>query len=304
MPLFLSQPDFLVRMKAMTPRHTVTEAATLLPFLLANWPEAKRTRIKQWLKFGSVRVNGQTVTRHDHELRPGDKVEIKIDRAQRKAPPPLPKGLEIVYEDDAIIVLNKGTGWLTIALDSGKGRTAYAALTDHVRAQNPRNRVWIVHRLDRDTSGLIVFAKTEPFKRVLQQNWHRFEKKYLAIAEGVIKRDSGTLRCHVNEAFSLRVRSVPPGDDTREAISHFKVLQRFADRTLVELKIETGRRHQIRVHLSDMGHPIVGDIPYGAKTDPAKRLGLHSSELRFAHPVSDEKLVFTLPLPGVLAKLV
>jgi len=304
MPLFLSQPDFLVRMKAMTPRHTVTEAATLLPFLLANWPEAKRTRIKQWLKFGSVRVNGQTVTRHDHELRPGDKVEIKIDRAQRKAPPPLPKGLEIVYEDDAIIVLNKGTGWLTIALDSGKGRTAYAALTDHVRAQNPRNRVWIVHRLDRDTSGLIVFAKTEPFKRVLQQNWHRFEKKYLAIAEGVIKRDSGTLRCHVNEAFSLRVRSVPPGDDTREAISHFKVLQRFADRTLVELKIETGRRHQIRVHLSDMGHPIVGDIPYGAKTDPAKCLALHSSELRFTHPESGEKMTFALPMPRVLMKLI
>jgi 23S rRNA pseudouridine1911/1915/1917 synthase len=288
----------------MPPQRTVTEAAELLPFLFENWPEMKRTRIKQWLKFGSVRVNGKAITRHDHPLKPGDKIEIKVERAPRHVVPPLPKGLEIVHEDDAIIVLNKGAGWLTVALDSGNGRTAYAALTDHVRATDARNRVWIVHRLDRDTSGLIVFAKTEPYKRVLQQNWHKFDKTYLAIAEGVIKRDSGTLRCHVNEEFSLRVRSVPPDDGTREAITHFKVLKRTADRTLVELKLETGRRHQIRVHLSDMGHPIVGDAPYGAQTDPARRLALHSSELRFTHPATDAKMFFELPLPDVLAKLV
>lgn len=288
----------------MSPERPVTEPATLLPFLIANWPEVKRTRIKQWLKFGSVRVNGKAVTRHDHALNAGDKVSIKIERAPRNAPPPLPAGLKIVHEDDAIIVLSKGPGWLTVALDSGKGRTAYSALMDHVRAQDPRSRIWIVHRLDRDTSGLILFAKTEPFKRILQQNWQKFEKKYLAVAEGVIKRDSGTLRCHVNEEFSLRVRSVPPGEDTREAITHFKVLKRTADRTLVELKIDTGRRHQIRVHLSDMGHPIVGDEPYGAKTDPARRLGLHAYQLRFTHPATEQKMVFELPLPDVLAKLV
>ncbi|HEY1049792.1 MAG TPA: RluA family pseudouridine synthase [Prosthecobacter sp.] len=288
----------------MSPERTATEAAELLPFLIANWPDMKRTRLKQWLKFGSVRVNGKAVTRHDHPLKSGDKVSIKVERAPSAQAKPLPAGLEIVHEDDAIIILNKGTGWLTVALDSGKGRTAYAALTDHVRAQNPRNRIWIVHRLDRDTSGLILFAKTEPFKRILQQNWQKFEKRYLAVAEGVIKRDSGTLRCHVNEEFSLRVRSVPPEEGTREAISHFKVLKRTVDRTLVELKIDTGRRHQIRVHLSDMGHPIVGDAPYGAKTDPAKRLGLHSSQLIFTHPATEEKMRFDLPLPGVLAKLV
>lgn len=288
----------------MSPERTATEAAELLPFLIANWPDMKRTRLKQWLKFGSVRVNGKAVTRHDHPLKSGDKVSIKVERAPSAQAKPLPAGLEIVHEDDAIIILNKGTGWLTVALDSGKGRTAYAALTDHVRAQNPRNRIWIVHRLDRETSGLILFAKTEPFKRILQQNWQKFEKRYLAVAEGVIKRDSGTLRCHVNEEFSLRVRSVPPDEGTREAISHFKVLKRTVDRTLVELKIDTGRRHQIRVHLSDMGHPIVGDAPYGAKTDPAKRLGLHSSQLIFTHPATEEKMRFDLPLPGVLAKLV
>jgi 23S rRNA pseudouridine1911/1915/1917 synthase len=216
----------------------------------------------------------------------------------------MPAGLSIVYEDEAIIVLNKGAGWLTVATDSGNGRTAYAALTDHVRSTDVRSRVWIVHRLDRDTSGLIVFAKTEPFKRILQQNWHRFDKTYLAITEGVIKRDSGTLRCFLNEEFSLRVRSVPPDEDTREAITHFKVLKRTHHTTLVELKLETGRRHQIRVHLSDMGHPIIGDKPYGATTDPARRLGLHSSELRFIHPATEEKMDFVLPLPDALAKLV
>lgn len=288
----------------MPPERTATEPAELLPFLIANWPDMKRTRLKQWLKFGSVRVNGKAVTRHDQALEPGDKVSIKVERAPSSKVVPLPAGLEIVHEDDAIIILNKGTGWLTVALDSGKGRTAYSALMDHVRSQNPRNRIWIVHRLDRDTSGLILFAKTEPFKRILQQNWQKFEKRYLAVAEGVIKRDSGTLRCHVNEEFSLRVRSVPPDEDTREAISHFKVLKRTADRTLVEMKIDTGRRHQIRVHLSDMGHPIVGDAPYGAKTDPAKRLGLHSSQLIFTHPATEKKMQFDLPLPPALAKLV
>jgi 23S rRNA pseudouridine1911/1915/1917 synthase len=284
--------------------HTVNAPAELLPFLFENWPDTKRTRVKQWLKFGSVRVNGRVVTKHSHELKAGDKVGIEVDRMARKAAPPLPAGLKIIHEDDAIIVLDKGPGWLTVALDSGKGRTAYAALTDHVRAANPRNRVWIVHRLDRDTSGLVVFAKTEPYKRVLQQNWHKFDKTYLAIVEGVMKRDSGTLRCHLNEEFSLRVRSVPPDDDTREAVTHFKVLQRTHNTTLVELKLETGRRHQLRVHLSDMGHPIVGDKPYGAVTDPAKRLALHATELRFVHPATDKKMVFNLPLPDVLKKLI
>ena len=139
---------------------------------------------------------------------------------------------------------------------------------------------------------------------MLQQNWHKFDKTYHAIVEGVMKRDSGTLRCHLNEEFSLRVRSVPPDDDTREAITHFKVLQRTHNTTLVELKLETGRRHQLRVHLSDMGHPIVGDKPYGAVTDPAKRLALHATELRFVHPATEQKMVFNLPLPDVLKKLI
>ena len=167
---------------------TVNAPTELLPFLFETWPDTKRTRVKQWLKFGSVRVNGQVVTKHSHELKAGDKVGIEVDRMARKAAPPLPAGLKIIHEDDAIIVLDKGPGWLTVALDSGKGRTAYAALTDHVRATNTRNRVWIVHRLDRDTSGLVVFAKTEPYKRVLQQNWHKFDKTYHAIVEGVMKR--------------------------------------------------------------------------------------------------------------------
>lgn len=288
----------------MPEQRTVTSAVELLPFLFENWPDMKRTRLKQWLKFGSVRVNDHAVTRHDHPLKPGDKITIKVERAPRADVKPMPAGLSIVYEDEAIIVLNKGAGWLTVATDSGNGRTAYAALTDHVRATNARNRIWIVHRLDRDTSGLIVFAKTEPYKRILQRNWHQFDKTYLAVAEGVIKRDSGTLRCHLNEEFSLRVRSVPPDEDTREAITHFKVLKRSHHTTLVELKLETGRRHQIRVHLSDMGHPIVGDKPYGATTDPARRLGLHSSELHFVHPANQEKMDFVLPLPDALAKLV
>ncbi len=288
----------------MPAQHTATEAVELLSFLVEHWPDTKRTRIKQWLKFGSVRVNGEPVARGDHLLEPGDKVDVVLERARRVSFEPLPAGLNIVHEDEAIIVLNKGEGWLTVALDSGRGRTAYAALMDHVRASEPRSRVWIVHRLDRETSGLIVFAKTESGKRALQKEWGRAEKIYLAVVEGAVKSEGGTLRCHLDESKPFRVRRVPPGDDTREAVTHFRVLDRAADRSMLELKIETGRRHQIRVQLSGMGHPVVGDERYGARTNPAGRLGLHAARLSFLHPASGESMTFEAPLPPVLGKLI
>jgi len=288
----------------MSLRRTVAEPCGLLPFLFENWPDQKRTRIKQCLKYGSVRVNGAPVTRHDHALRPGDTVTIQVEGGDaRSAASPLPTGLKILHEDDSVIVLHKGPGWLSVARDNGKGRTVYAALTSHVRHEDPRLRVWIVHRLDRDTSGLMVFAKTEAAKHFLQEHWAECEKKYLAVVEGVVRRDSGTLRSHLDESNPMRVRSVAPNESSREAVTHFRVIRRSAERSLVELILETGRRHQIRVQLADMGHPVVGDVRYGAKTDPAKRLGLHSSGLTFPHPDTREVISFTLPVPGELAKL-
>jgi 23S rRNA pseudouridine1911/1915/1917 synthase len=287
----------------MSQGHRVSEPGGLLPFLFEHWPEQKRTRIKQCLKYGSVRVNGVAVTRHDHSLRPGDSVSIQVEGDSRRAAPPLPAGIRILHEDAALIVVEKGPGWLSVARDSGKGKTVYEELTRHVRHLDARNRIWIVHRLDRETSGLMVFAKTEEAKKALQGGWQDFVKIYQVVVEGTVKQDAGTLRGHLDESNPMRVRLVSSGAQGREAVTHYRVVRRGMDRTWAEVELETGRRHQIRVQLADLGHPVVGDGRYGARTDPARRLGLHASALTFVHPLSGEEMSFSLQMPPELAKL-
>jgi 23S rRNA pseudouridine1911/1915/1917 synthase len=288
----------------MSMRRVVAEPSGLLPFLFESWPEEKRIRLKQCLKYGSVRVNGVAVTRHDHPLQTGDTVTIQVEGDARKPPRTLPAGIRIVHEDAAVLVIEKGSGWLSVARDSGKGKTVYEELTSYVRHADARARVWIVHRLDQDTSGLMVFAKTEEAKHTLQENWSDFEKIYLAVVEGLIPRDAGSVRGYLDESNPMRVRAVRDETSGRESVTHYRVVRRGGERTLVELTLETGRRHQIRVHLSGMGHPVVGDERYGAKTNPARRIALHASQLTFAHPQTGEPVSFRLALPPELAKLV
>ncbi|MFM2169346.1 MAG: hypothetical protein RIS79_3717 [Verrucomicrobiota bacterium] len=282
----------------------VTSLGTLLPFLFEAFAEVKKTKVRQWLKHGAVQVNGRAVTQFDHALKPGDKIAIKPQKKPVEELSPLPPGLKILHEDSSILVVEKPAGWLTIAKDSGKGRNIYSVLTDHVRSVTPKLRVWIVHRLDRETSGLIVFAKTEDAKQTLQQNWQDFEKRYLAVTEGIPAKPQGTFRSHLDESNPLRVYSAAPSEDTREAVTHYRVLKSHQGRALVELNLETGRRHQIRVQLSDARCPVLGDFRYGAKSDPAKRLALHASQLIFDHPDDGRKLRFESPLPKNLAALV
>lgn len=287
-------------------KKTVSEPSPLLPFLFAAWPEVKKTKIRQWLKFGAVHINGQPVTRHDHGLRMGDVVEIKPEKPNPAASA-LPAGMRVLHEDESIIVIEKPAKLLTVATDKDKGQqnTAYYALTDYVR-QNSRKggaRVWIVHRLDKDTSGVLVFAKTQEAKQWLQDHWTEMDKTYLAVVEGQLPTASGTLRCHIDESQPFRVFIRPPGPDSREAITHYKVIRTDGKRTLVELKLETGRRHQIRVQLSDAKCPIVGDMKYGAGSDSAKRLALHASHLRIRHPDTEGFMDFEAPLPVELSSL-
>ncbi len=287
----------------MTLQRTVSESTTLLPYLFAKWPEVKKVKVRQWLKFGSVQVNGRSVTQFNHALKAGDVIEI-ISQKPVYRQTELPSGLRIVHEDDEIIVLEKPAGWLTIAKDNGKGRNVYAVLTDYVRSANSKLKVWIVHRLDRDTSGLIVFAKTEEAKHALQGQWGEFEKKYFAIVEGAPPAVSGTLRSYLDESNPLRVFSAAQSEDTREAITHYQVIKSSSSLALLELTLETGRRHQIRVQLADARCPVVGDERYGAKTNPAERLALHACLLSFQHPVTGEEMHFESKLPAELAKLV
>jgi len=281
------------------------QAGPLLASLFAAWPQEKKKQIRTWLKFQAITVNGHPVSQFDHPLKSGDTVSVRTDRhAVPKTR--LSSGLQIYFEDAHLLVVEKPFGLLSIASPAEPERTAYFQLTDYLRHKNPRSRqrVWIVHRLDRETSGLMVFAKTASAKEALQSHWDNFEKKYQAVVEGHLPKPSGTLRSDLDESNPHHVTVRPKSERTRHAVTHYRMLKSSSHRSWVELTLETGRRHQIRVQLAEAGCPIVGDEKYGAKTDPAGRLGLHSCFLRFRHPVTGEELRFTSPLPKSLVKLV
>lgn len=284
---------------------TVDRPAELLDYLFEAFPEAKKKQVRTWLKFGCVAVNGRAVTQFDHRLKPGDKIVIR-DKGVATPDTALPGKIRIRHEDEHLIVIEKPSGLLSIASASEPDRTAYALLTDHVRRgdRRSRERVWIVHRLDRETSGLMVFARSEAAKRTLQDNWDRAEKKYLAVVEGAPPRESGTFEFWLDESNPLKVYTGPEGPATRRAITHYRTVKKGRTTTLVELTLETGRRHQIRVQLAEAGCPIVGDGKYGAESNPLKRIALHATSLRFRHPAGGEILHFHSPLPGDLGTLV
>lgn len=284
---------------------TVDAPAELLAYLFAQWPDLKKKQIRNWLKFQAVTVNGRPVTQFNHPLVPGDQVAIRSDRfAVPKTS--LASGMKVYFEDATLIVIDKPENLLSVASVAEQEKTAYFQLTDYVRrgTKHERDRIWIVHRLDRETSGLMIFAKTAEAKEALQTGWDQVTKKYEAVVEGRLPKEEGTFESDLNETNPFRVYSAPQSPETRHAVTHFRVIARGPKRTLVELILETGRRHQIRVHLADAGCPIVGDEKYGAKTNPAHRLALHACGLKFIHPVTHKEMSFESPLPRELARLV
>lgn len=282
----------------------VEQPTPLLAWLFAAWPDAKRNTVRDWLKSRHVAVNGQVVSQFDHLLQPGDQVTI---RNQPLAAPNtrLAGGILIRHEDDTVLVIEKPPGLRSIASEAEVDATAYAQLTEHVRRGNPRSRerVWIVHRLDQETSGLMVFARNEEAKKLLQDNWDAVEKKYRAVVEGAPPKEAGVFDSNLDESDRFRVRVAPESPFTRRAITRYRVEKRGPKLSLVELTLETGRRHQIRVQLGAAGCPIVGDKRYGAQTDPIKRVALHACALRFSHPVTKKEMQFISPLPGDFGRL-
>ncbi len=217
----------------------------------------------------------------------------------------LPPGVEILHEDDDLLVVEKPHGLLTIATDRRTTGTLYAKLTEYVRKGNykSRNRIFIVHRLDRDASGLLVFAKTEVAKRALQGHWEHARKQYVAVVHGQMAQESGTIVSHLVENNAQQVRSTR---DTKEGMlsrTAYRVLRESAELSLLEIDLLTGRKHQIRVHLSESGHPIVGDKKYGRRNDGEKRLALHATLLAFDHPTTGRRVEFVTEIPGYLNRL-
>ncbi|MGX7025405.1 RluA family pseudouridine synthase [Vagococcus hydrophili] len=281
--------------------YIIEEPIELLPFLIKTLSTMSRNSVKSIMTRGQVTVDGKVVTQHNHELKPGQKVEIQGNKAAKKEVALM--GIEIVFEDADIIVIEKEAGMLSVATQKGYDVTAYSQLKQYVKQENPQNKVFIVHRLDRETSGLMLFAKNEQTKYKLQENWKELvsERTYTALVEGKVKREKGTLSSWLTESKTFKIYSSPFDNGGKQATTHFKKIRGNQNYTLLEVHLDTGRKNQIRVHMEDLGHPIVGDKKYGAKGNPMKRLGLHATTLVFEHPTTGKKMKFTTKVPKKFA---
>lgn len=275
---------------------TVDAKGQLLDSLIAAFPHKSRKLLKAVLRDQQILVDNRTVTQFDHPLKAGQVVKVSWEKS---SPQKRPHGLNIIFEDDDIIVVNKPAGLLTVATDKEKRKTAYALLSDYVKTEDPDNKIFIVHRIDRETSGLLLFAKNEEIKRKIQETWITTikERTYIAAVEGEIKRESGTITSYLNESKAFIVYSSQNPKAGKKAITHYKTLKSNKDFSLLQVNLETGRKHQIRVHMQDIGHPVVGDTKYGSKTKPIGRLALHAQGLVFTHPKTNELCSFETGIP-------
>jgi len=276
---------------------------TLMTFLIESMPERKRTNIKELLRYNQVAVNGKPETQFNYALHPGDEIKINFTRAWQVF---YNRRLQIVYEDDDIIVANKGYGLLSIGTDKIKDGTAYSILREYVKWSNPRNKIFIVHRLDRDTSGLMMFAKNEQAKDALQHNWNNMvlNRKYLAVVEGRMEPAQGVIKSYLAETSEHMVYSTDDEQQGKLAVTRYTTIASKNGFSLLEVELDTGRKNQIRVHMKESGHPISGDRRYGAGPSPIHRMALHASTLRFVHPVTRKEMSFSTPVPAGFAKMV
>lgn len=281
----------------------IEEAATLLPFLFSRFADRSKTTVKSYLAHRQVSVNGCITTQFDTPLAPGDRVEINFGRAREAVSHPM---LRIVYEDDHLIVIEKRNGLLSVATDKQIMRTAYSILSEHVKQEDPRNKIFVLHRLDRETSGLMMFAKSEEVKVKIQSAWEQtvVERKYFAVVEGVVSKEEGMISTYLTESKALKVY-VTAKEEGKIANTGFRVLKRSKknDVTLLELELETGRKNQIRAHMEYIGHPIVGDKKYGSKRALIGRVALHAGVLSFIHPVTGQRHDFSTPIPRKFTEL-
>jgi 23S rRNA pseudouridine1911/1915/1917 synthase len=270
-------------------------SGSLLDILQLLVPGASNRTLRQMLAQGRISVNGDLCKIATRQIRSGDAIEI----GPRRGPIKLPIGLEILYEDAEILIIHKPSGLLTVATIDERERTAYAHLRQYLKEHNPKQRLFIVHRLDKFASGILVFAKSEKVKSRLQGVFsrHDIQRKYWAIVEGKVAQDQGTIRSYLAQDSSLRMHSTKDAKRGKSSVTHFRVLRRFSKITALEVTLETGRKNQIRAHMAEMGHPVVGDRAYGSTQDPLGRLGLHAFHLGFNHPTRGIPLEFKTEPP-------
>ncbi|MDR2914477.1 MAG: RluA family pseudouridine synthase [Tannerella sp.] len=282
-------------------RSTVKESGPLLPFLLDLLSRQSKNSVKSLLKHGQIWVNGTPVTHFDTPLNPGDDVFISHEKGRVEFNHPQ---LKIIWEDEELIVVNKKDGLLSVSDAPSQERTAYFLLSEYVKKIDPRNKIFILHRLDKGTSGLMMFAKNKNIQEYLRSNWHEMitRRTYVALIEGIPEKKDDTIITYLAENNRMKVYCTEP-QYGKEAVSHYHVLNNNTQYSLIEVDLETGRKNQIRAQMEYIGHPVAGDPKYGAQTDPAGRLMLHARRLFFIHPATGKEMRFETPIPKQFSNL-
>ena len=286
--------------QAPAPKETklkVAEPMELMTFLLAKMGGMSRNSIKSLLAHRQVMVNNKVTTQFNLALQPNDLVAVNSGRGNIELNHPK---LRIIFEDQYLIVVEKKEGLLTVSTGNSEETTAFSILKTHVKKSSPQNRIYVVHRLDRETSGVIMFAKTKEVQLILQENWHRIVTRriYVALIEGKVEKEQDTIITWLSEnEKSLKIHSSDTDNGGQQAITHYRCVKSNENFSLLEIELETGRKNQIRVHMQGIGHPIVGDKKYGAGISPIGRLGLHARLLAFYHPITTEVVSFETSVP-------
>lgn len=283
--------------------YPVKEPCELLEFLLKTFCSQSRNSVKSLLSSHRVSVNGAPVTQFNFKLTPKDVIIVTKTPIKKK----IRHNLPIIFENDELIVINKPSKLLSVPSDNEKGSTAFRMVNDYLQQKDKHNRAYIVHRIDEDTSGVLMFAKSEKIAHLLtdKDNWNQLVTKrgYYAVVEGVMENKSGTVKSYLKKnSQNMMYSSKKPGDG-QLAITHYRVMKSNDKYTLLDVDIDSGRKNQIRVHMGDLGHHIIGDDKYGEPSNPIKRLGLHAYCLELRHPVSGKLLTFKAPMPKEFEEL-
>lgn len=285
----------MARAAAKYTTYRVSEPGELMEFLMKKMAGISRTRVKALLTNRVVLVDNTIQTLYNYPLQPGMCVQISREKHKHEFHHPM---LKILYEDAYIIVVEKKEGLLSVATERQKERTAQHILNEYVKRIHKGNRIYVVHRLDRETSGIMMYAKDEKTQHTLRDNWHDLvrDRRYVTIVQGEMEQDEGTV-CSWLTDRKLYVSSSPTDDGGKYSVTHYHTIKRANGFSLLELQLETGRKNQIRVHMQSLGHPVVGDERYGCEMNPLGRLALHAFKLCFYHPVTHEWMEFETPYP-------
>ena len=282
----------------------VEKDSELLDFLIEKQVRKSRSAIKSLLVHKQIKVNGKLATQFNRELKAGDKVSVmKFDQTKKEK---RLKGLKIVFEDDDLIIIDKEAGFLTVSTDKEKLRTVYGILNEYVKKNGKNRRVFVLHRLDREVSGFLIFAKSTEIQDIFQKNWDKLVKEYTytAVIDGKPEKEEGTIESWLTENKNFVMQSSSFDNGGLKSITHYKTVKSTERYTLLDFDLETRRKNQIRVQMQSIGHPIVGDKKYGAKNNPIKRIALHVRELALKHPMTNELLEFKSPIPKAIKQLV